>query len=69
MENLAAQLQVAPETIDPKQPFMELGLESIAIFTLTGDLAQWLGRELPATSLWEYPTIEALSHHLAEENA
>ena len=63
---LSAELKVAPETIDVHQPFTGFGVDSIAIFTLTGDLAEWLERDLRATLLWEFPNIAELSAHLAE---
>ncbi len=65
---LAAELQVEPSTIDVQQPFVGFGIDSIAIFTLTGDLAEWLGHDLRATLLWEFPNIAALSQHLSQTN-
>lgn len=65
---LAAELQTEPGAIDINQPFTGFGVDSIAIFTLTGDLAEWLGHDLRATLLWEYPNIAALSQHLAQAN-
>lgn len=64
---LAGELQVEPSSIDVNQPFVGFGIDSIAIFTLTGDLAEWLGHDLRATLLWEFPNIAALSRHLAQE--
>lgn len=66
VSRLSAELKVAPEAIDVRQPFTSFGVDSIAIFTLTGDLAEWLERDLRATLLWEFPNIEELSQHLAE---
>jgi|APEBP8051073058_1049385.scaffolds.fasta_scaffold02363_2 Phosphopantetheine attachment site. len=63
---LAAELQVETSAIDVHQPFVGFGIDSIAIFTLTGDLAEWLGHDLRATLLWEYPNIAALSQHLSQ---
>lgn len=63
---IADALQVKPGSVDVHLPFTSYGLDSIVVFTLTGDLAEWLGCDLPATLLWEYPTIEALARHLAE---
>lgn len=63
---LAVELQVEPSSIDVNQPFVGFGIDSIAIFTLTGDLAEWLGHDLRATLLWEFPNIAALSQHLAQ---
>lgn len=66
VSRLSTELNVAPETIDVRQPFTSFGVDSIAIFTLTGDLAEWLERDLRATLLWEFPNIEELSQHLAQ---
>lgn len=65
-EKLAAELHVEPDAIDAQAPFTSLGIDSITAFTLTGDMAVWLDRDLPATLVWEYPSIEELSLHLAE---
>ena len=45
--------------------FTSHGLDSLALLTLTGELAEMLGRDLPTTLVWEYPTIELLARHLA----
>jgi acyl carrier protein len=60
-------LKVAGETVDPTQPFTSYGLDSIAGYTLTLELAEWLERDLPASLLWEYPTIVELAQFLSEE--
>jgi acyl transferase domain-containing protein/acyl-CoA synthetase (AMP-forming)/AMP-acid ligase II/acyl carrier protein/alpha-ketoglutarate-dependent taurine dioxygenase len=61
---LAAQLGVEPGAIDPRQPFAGYGVGSLAAVSLAGELAEWLGRRLPATLLYEHPTIESLARHL-----
>jgi hypothetical protein len=35
--------------------------------SLSGDLEDYLNRPLPATLLWDFPTIETLSRHLSVE--
>jgi acyl carrier protein len=60
-------LKVAGETVDPTQPINSYGLDSIAGFTLTLELAEWLERDLPASLLWEYPTILELAQFLSED--
>ena len=65
---LAEALQVDPGAIDVQLPLTSYGLESITVFTLTGDLADWLGQDMPATLLWEYPTVEAAAQYLAEQS-
>jgi len=34
---------------------------------MTGDLEEWLEREFDPTVLYDYPTIELLTAHLASE--
>ena len=67
-EAIGDELNVAGESLDPTEPFTSYGLDSIAAFTLTLDLADWLERDLPASLLWEYPTIAEMAEFLGEEN-
>lgn len=65
---LSQALEVAPEEVDISLPLENYGLDSLTIFNLTGDLAEWLNRDIPATLFWDYTTIAAVSEHLANEN-
>jgi acyl carrier protein len=60
-------LNVSGETVDPTQPFTSYGLDSIAGYTLTLELAEWLERDLPSSLLWEYQTIFEVANYLSEE--
>ncbi len=60
--------EVNPSEIDLNQELTTFGLDSIAVFTLTGDLAEWLNRDLRATLLWEFPTIQLLAQNLVQGN-
>jgi len=64
---LAARLEVRVEELDPETPFSQYGLDSRNALRLSGELEEWLGRELPPTLVWDYPTIEDLARHLAGE--
>lgn len=66
---LAEELHVPRAEIDVRKPFLDYGLDSIVAFTLTGELADWLGFDLPATLFWDHPTLEALAQFLAENIA
>lgn len=60
---------VGIEEIDLDAELFSFGLDSVKAFTLTGDMGEWLDRELSAALLWEHPTIRSLSAFLATELA
>lgn len=64
-ERVADRLGVEPHEVDASVPFAEYGLSSTEAVMLSGDLEDWLGRRLPATLLWDHPTLESLARHLA----
>ena len=66
-KNICKALNVPSEALDPTKPITSYGLDSIAAFTLTLELSEWLERDLPASLLWEFPTIAELAQHLAEQ--
>ena len=67
VSHLATVLEVDPAQVDVTTPFDRYGLDSVAAIGLTGDMEEWLGYDLDPTLLYDYPTIEAVSRHLAEE--
>ena len=67
ISHAAELLKVAPEQIDPRQPFASYGLDSVAAIGLMVDLEEWLSRNLPETLVWDYPNIDALAEHLSSE--
>ncbi|HMW00085.1 MAG TPA: beta-ketoacyl synthase N-terminal-like domain-containing protein, partial [Acidobacteriota bacterium] len=61
-----AQLAKIPATeVDVRQPFAFYGLSSIDAVNLAGDLEKVLGIPISPTLVWDYPTIDAVSNHLA----
>jgi acyl carrier protein len=66
VSKIAAELHVEASQVERNQEFTRFGLDSITVFSLTGDLADWLELDLPATLFWEYPTIESLARYLAD---
>lgn len=65
--HLALSLKIPPTEINIHKSFSEYGLDSAVAVSLTGELAQWLGCELPLIVLWEYPSIAMLTQYLVEE--
>jgi aryl carrier-like protein len=57
------------ETLDPRQRLMDLGLDSLLALELRGRLAVGLGLAggLPATLVFEHPTIDAVARYLVRE--
>ncbi|HKT04709.1 MAG TPA: type I polyketide synthase, partial [Rugosimonospora sp.] len=63
---LARRLGQEPDQIDRDCPLVEFGVSSVEAVELAGRLEQRLGRSLPATLLWEYPTINAIARALED---
>jgi myxalamid-type polyketide synthase MxaE and MxaD len=62
---LAQTLKLAPDQIDPEREFGAMGLTSLLAMEFRNRLESQLGRALPATLAWNYPTVSALAAHLA----
>jgi acyl carrier protein len=63
---LADVLQVQPNALSPTTSFYRLGLDSAAAIGMTGDLEIFMGRKMPTSLPYDYPSIGALSRVLAD---
>jgi acyl transferase domain-containing protein/acyl carrier protein len=54
-------------SLDPRLPLHEIGLDSLMSVELRNALANSLKRSLPATLLFDYPTLESLVRYLAKD--
>ena len=65
ISQIAQQVGVASDEIDPSQPFESYGVDSAAAVMILGRLERLLGRRLSPTLIWNYPNIDALSTRLS----
>ncbi|BBY29239.1 SDR family NAD(P)-dependent oxidoreductase [Mycolicibacterium sediminis] len=56
----------SPHSLDPKAGFFHFGMDSLMSVTLQRALTTSLGISVPASVVFDYPTVEALVGHLAD---
>jgi acyl transferase domain-containing protein/acyl carrier protein len=57
----------SPDAIDVRRAFQELGFDSLAAVELRNRLSAASGLRLPATTVFDYPSVSALTEHLLGE--
>jgi acyl-CoA synthetase (AMP-forming)/AMP-acid ligase II/3-oxoacyl-(acyl-carrier-protein) synthase/acyl carrier protein len=62
---LATRKKTPDALIDLSEPFSSFGLSSIEAVEIAASIEEQTGRVLPATALWEYPSIRAFAAFLA----
>ena len=62
---VAELVKVAPETVSQDAVFQDLGLSSLQVVELAAELEDFSGREIPATMVYEYPTIGEAAAYVA----
>ena len=55
------------KAVDPRTPLGEMGLDSLLSVELRNTLSSAIGQPLPATLLFDYPTIDALTDFLLKD--
>jgi len=63
--HLSDKLGLKPEDIDPHTTFAEQGVDSMMAIVMSGDLADWSGRDIDPTILYEHPTISTLAKYVS----
>lgn len=63
--HLSDKLGVPAGQIDPATTFAEQGVDSMMAIVMSGDLAEWSGRDIDPTVLYEYPTISTLAQYVS----
>jgi phthiocerol/phenolphthiocerol synthesis type-I polyketide synthase B len=62
---VAAMGLASPQLLDPSTGFFQSGMDSLMSVTLQRALSDSLGEPLPASVVFDYPTVEALADYLA----
>lgn len=65
-EQVGRVLRQSANRIETSKPFRSLGLDSLMGLELRNRLEAEFAVQLPATIVWNYPTVSALAPHLAE---
>lgn len=68
VRRLANQLQRDPREINVTRPFVQYGLDSVSAVQIASELESFIGREIPATLMYEAPTIEAVATRLGSND-
>ncbi|WP_049569729.1 type I polyketide synthase [Nonomuraea sp. SBT364] len=63
---IAAVMRLAPEDLAIRRPLVEQGLDSVMTVMVRRRLEKRFGCRLPATLLWQQPTISAIAAHVAD---
>ncbi|ABC34369.1 acyl carrier protein [Burkholderia thailandensis] len=63
---IAAATGCAAAAIDPDKAMEAYGLTSVIAVGLSAELEDWLGIDVDATIVWDYPTVAGLAAHLAD---
>src|SRR5437660_5623215 len=69
VKRIADCAQIAPSQVDVYASFASYGLSSMDIFSISGELEEWLGQKLQPTLLYNYPTIDLLARALVDDSA
>ncbi|HHL32507.1 MAG TPA: acyltransferase domain-containing protein, partial [Oceanospirillales bacterium] len=64
ISQIAQMLDIAITSIDPSRPFSSYGMGSIEAIRLSGLLNDEIGKEIPATIAYDYPSIDKLVEYI-----
>jgi 6-methylsalicylic acid synthase len=63
---IADEMRLSAEHLDPRRPLGEQGLDSVLTLAVRRRLERRFGQSLPAALLWQEPTVSAIADHLTQ---
>ena len=63
---IAKELNCEPDSVELDQSFDLLGLDSVSLLWIAGELAEWLKVEITAALIFETTTLPGLSERIFE---
>lgn len=66
LSRFAESVDVPAGAVDRTAPMHRYGLDSLRSVTLAASLSEFLGWKVPATWMWQYPTVDGLARALVE---
>jgi phthiocerol/phenolphthiocerol synthesis type-I polyketide synthase C len=67
VSHLSEDIGLPRTEIDTSRQFAHYGMDSVHAIRLTAALGAWLGREVPPTLPYDYPTIDLLTQYLTDD--
>lgn len=64
---IAKELGMPANEIDPGHSLLQYSMSSLTATILVGDLEDWLNLRLPASLVWDYPSIDAMTDYIVEK--
>jgi acyl carrier protein len=68
-DRVAFHLQRPAEEIDPATPLADYGIDSVAAIGICGEIEEHLRLPVSPTIAYDFPTVRAISTHLADRLA
>jgi acyl carrier protein len=64
---ISEELGIGVDEIDPTVEFINFGLDSVKAIFILQHLEHFVGEELNPLLFWDYPTIQSMAAHLAQQ--
>lgn len=64
-EYLQRSLGLGRDVVDNDAYFSDYGVDSMFAVVMTGDIREWIKKDISPTALYEYPTVNQLADHVA----